>query len=73
MTCAEVFDAAILIWLIGTWFWEGHHKKCTVLVECAQCKRSSETDGHASTSSSESKSIDVHDACMSDVGSDNES
>lgn len=36
--CA-VSDVAILGWLIGTWFYEGHHKRCKVdmLVTCKSC------------------------------------
>lgn len=31
---AEVLDALILAWLIGTWFFEGNHKRCKVIVSC---------------------------------------
>lgn len=38
---AELLDAAILVWLIGTWFYEGHHRRCTVVVTCRLCKAKS--------------------------------
>lgn len=37
MTLADVLDAAILVWLIGTWFFEGHHRRCVVLTKCDGC------------------------------------
>jgi hypothetical protein len=39
---AEVLDALILIWLIGTWFYEGHHRRCTVIVKCTHCGKESD-------------------------------
>lgn len=32
-----VLDALILAWLIGTWFYEGHHRRCAVVVRCPKC------------------------------------
>lgn len=32
-----VLDAAILVWLVGTWFYEGHHRRCTVITTCEHC------------------------------------
>lgn len=43
---AEVLDAAILLWLITTWFYEGHHRRCTVIQVCKKCGES--TDLHCS-------------------------
>lgn len=34
---AEVLDALILAWLIGTWFYEGHHRRCRVEIVCPTC------------------------------------
>lgn len=34
---AEVLDALILAWLVATWFYEGHHRRCSVNVTCPQC------------------------------------
>lgn len=34
---AEVLDGLILAWLIGTWFYEGNHKKCQVNTICPEC------------------------------------
>jgi hypothetical protein len=34
---ATVLDALILAWLIGTWFYEGHHRRCSVVAICPQC------------------------------------
>jgi hypothetical protein len=34
---AELLDVAILCWLVGTWFYEGHHRRCSVLVRCDKC------------------------------------
>lgn len=40
---AAVFDIMIFVWLVGTWFFEGHHKQCKVDViatfTCAECKK----------------------------------
>jgi hypothetical protein len=32
-----VVDCCILTWLIATWFYEGHHKRCTVKTQCFKC------------------------------------
>lgn len=32
-----VVDVSILAWLVGTWFFEGNHKKCRVSVACPHC------------------------------------
>lgn len=32
-----VMDTLILVWLIGTWFYEGHHKQCKVETVCKVC------------------------------------
>lgn len=32
-----VLDACILLWLVGTWFYEGHHRRCTVIAKCPTC------------------------------------
>lgn len=34
---AEILDFLILAWLIGTWFYEGHHRRCTVITKCPKC------------------------------------
>ena len=34
---AAVTDVAILGWLVFTWFHEGSHKKCKVMVACPRC------------------------------------
>jgi hypothetical protein len=39
---AEVLDAAILTWLIFTWFFEGHHKRCSVELKCPNCGMTSD-------------------------------
>lgn len=44
---AELLDAAILLWLIGTWFYEGHHRRCTVRQVCSKCGEV--TDLHCSS------------------------
>jgi hypothetical protein len=44
---AEILDAAILVWLIGTWFYEGHHRRCTVVLTCAKCGEVSDACCHA--------------------------
>lgn len=38
IVCA-VADVFIAAWLVGTWFFEGHHKRCKVdvLVTCKRC------------------------------------
>lgn len=41
----ELFvDVAILAWLIGTWFYEGHHRRCRVEVECKSCGAKADHD-----------------------------
>lgn len=42
-TGAFIVDVMILIWLIGSWLYEGHHKHCKVEVTCAHCGHASET------------------------------
>lgn len=42
MNLAEVLDAAILTWLIFTWFFEGHHKRCSVELKCPNCGMTSD-------------------------------
>ncbi len=37
MTIAEWLDAAILVWLIGSWIYEGHLRKVRVVVVCERC------------------------------------
>ena len=37
MGLAEVLDACILGWLIVTWFYEGHHRRCEVQLHCPNC------------------------------------
>jgi hypothetical protein len=37
MMLTEILDFLILAWLIGTWFYEGHHRRCTVLIKCPFC------------------------------------
>lgn len=37
VTVEGVLDFLILVFLIGTWFWEGNHRRCTVRVTCAHC------------------------------------
>lgn len=32
-----VLDFLILGWLVGTWFYEGHHRRCTVVSVCPTC------------------------------------
>lgn len=39
---AEILDAAILFWLVGTWFYEGHHRRCSVALLCPKCGSSTE-------------------------------
>ncbi len=45
---AEILDALILLWLIGTWFYEGHHRRCTVIVKCPKCGEESGDKCHSS-------------------------
>lgn len=42
-----ISDVAILLWLMGTWFYEGHHRKCKVDVYCAKCHDRAEHDCQA--------------------------
>lgn len=37
MSVAEVLDFLILAWLVCTWFYEGHHRRCTVIARCPAC------------------------------------
>lgn len=37
MGLGEVFDLLILAWLVGTWFYEGHHRRCSVIARCDKC------------------------------------
>jgi len=39
---AEIIDTGILAFLLFDWFWQGHHKKCKVEVECPKCKEKHE-------------------------------
>lgn len=39
-----LLDALILVWLVTTWFYEGHHKKCRVTVTCQHCGRQADHD-----------------------------
>lgn len=41
-----VLDALILGWLIGTWFYEGHHRRCSVVVICKACGSTSAMPCH---------------------------
>lgn len=34
---ALLADVLILVWLIGTWFYEGHHRRCKVDMICSRC------------------------------------
>lgn len=34
-------DIAILGWLVVTWFYEGHHRRCEVAVTCPHCGQDS--------------------------------
>ena len=42
MTLGEVLDALILSWLVATWFYEGHHRRCSVIARCEVCGRESD-------------------------------
>jgi len=42
MGFSAVIDCLILLWLVGTWFYEGHHKKCRVALVCPKCGTASE-------------------------------
>lgn len=44
---AEVLDLLILLWLISTWFYEGHHRRCTVIQRCPKC--GGEKDTHCAS------------------------
>lgn len=39
-------DVAIIAWLVFTWFFEGHHKRCKVDIEvtCKHCARDIEVE-----------------------------
>lgn len=37
---AEVLDFLILLWLVATWFYEGHHRRCKIEVVCPACGKS---------------------------------
>ena len=39
---ALVVDVLILTWLVATWFYEGHHRRCQVDVRCPRCGAESE-------------------------------
>lgn len=32
-------DVMILAWLVFTWIYEGHHKRCKIEIACPRCKR----------------------------------
>ena len=34
---SALLDFLILAWLVATWFYEGHHKRCRVEVVCPTC------------------------------------
>lgn len=36
-TLTMLLDFCILTWLISTWFYEGHHRRCTVITKCPTC------------------------------------
>jgi hypothetical protein len=36
-TATVILDLLILLWLVGTWFYEGHHRRCTVITRCPKC------------------------------------
>lgn len=38
----DMLDAAILLWLVRTWFYEGHHRKCSVAMICDVCGRATD-------------------------------
>jgi hypothetical protein len=42
-----LLDLGILLWLIGTWFYEGHHRRCTVLTKCPKCGKESSLRCHS--------------------------
>jgi len=44
---ALVVDVMILAWLVFTWFYEGHHRRCKVEVTCPSCGDSCEVGCHA--------------------------
>ncbi len=39
---AEILDFLILAWLVATWFYEGHHRRCTVIQRCPKCGKESD-------------------------------
>jgi hypothetical protein len=32
-----LLDAGILLFLVFTWFYEGHHRRCTIITKCPNC------------------------------------
>lgn len=42
-TYVAVMDTLILAWLVGTWFYEGHHRQCEVEVTCNHCGKTKPT------------------------------
>ncbi len=30
-------DVLILTWLVSSWFYEGHHKRCKIRIVCLHC------------------------------------
>lgn len=45
-TLTATLDALILAWLVFTWVYEGHHKRCKVdfLVTCSSCGQELKTE-----------------------------
>ena len=39
-----IMDTLILAWLIGTWFYEGHHRQCKVETVCRSCGQEDHQD-----------------------------
>lgn len=37
-------DFFILAWLVATWFYEGHHRRCTVIARCPSCGKQHDID-----------------------------
>lgn len=44
---AEILDGLILAWLVFTWIYEGHHRRCTVISKCPKC--GNEKDVHCAS------------------------
>lgn len=44
---AFLVDVLILLWLVITWFYEGHHKKCKVTVTCNHCGQENDQPCHS--------------------------